>query len=193
MKAIGKAYITKRECSVQEAVYLIIPELWLRKIFPRAIFLSSNLPEKRFRIFKKKAQIDAIPSDNTDIFKRYMLDRYFDRPNEIFKSGEYIITDQLCFPDFLSLYYIDAKQIKISENNSQPVVLNNELIDSSHEANLECQKVKAVSRYHQHSPNKNVEQYPHHLLFVFYTFFHEEELKYTAQGLILLNFRSLPY
>ena len=110
-------------------------------MFPRAIFLSSNLPEKRFRIFKKKAQIDAIPGDNTDIFKRYMLDRYFDRPNEIFKSGEYIIIDQLCFPDFLSLYYIDAKQIKISEDNSQPVVLNNELIDSNHEESIFSKKI----------------------------------------------------
>ena len=54
MKAIAKAYITKRECSVQEAVYLIMPELWLRKLFPRVIFLNSNLPEKWFRIFKKK-------------------------------------------------------------------------------------------------------------------------------------------
>ena len=29
MKAIAKAYTTKRECSVQEAVYLLMPELWL--------------------------------------------------------------------------------------------------------------------------------------------------------------------
>ena len=34
MKAIAKAYITKIERSVQEAVYLIMPELWLCKIFP---------------------------------------------------------------------------------------------------------------------------------------------------------------
>ena len=30
MKAIAKAYTTKRECSVQEAVYLIMPELCLK-------------------------------------------------------------------------------------------------------------------------------------------------------------------
>ena len=47
MKAIARAYATKRECSVQEAVYLVIPELWLRKIFPKVIFLNSNLPEER--------------------------------------------------------------------------------------------------------------------------------------------------
>ena len=34
INAISKAYITKRECPVQEAVYLIMPKLWLSKIFP---------------------------------------------------------------------------------------------------------------------------------------------------------------
>ena len=38
MKAIARAYATKRVCSVQEAVYLVMPELWLRKIFPKVIF-----------------------------------------------------------------------------------------------------------------------------------------------------------
>ena len=28
MKAIAKTYITKRACSVQEGIYLLIPELW---------------------------------------------------------------------------------------------------------------------------------------------------------------------
>ena len=47
MKAIAKAYASKRECSVQEAVYSLMPELWLRKVFPRVIFLNSNMPEKK--------------------------------------------------------------------------------------------------------------------------------------------------
>ena len=34
MKSIARAYTTKRECSVQEAVYHVIPELWLRKTCP---------------------------------------------------------------------------------------------------------------------------------------------------------------
>ena len=38
MKAIAKAYLTKRECSVQEAVFHILPEQWLRKIFPKVFF-----------------------------------------------------------------------------------------------------------------------------------------------------------
>ena len=97
MKAIAKTYITKRECSAQEAVYLIMPEIWWRKVFPRVIFLNSNLPEKRFSIFKKKAEIDELPGDSTDIFQRNMLDRYLDRQNENFKNGEYQVNDQLGF------------------------------------------------------------------------------------------------
>ena len=97
IKAIAKTYITKRECSAQEAVYLIMPKIWWRKVFPRVIFLNSNLPEKRFSIFKKKAEIDELPGDSTDIFQRNMLDRYLDRQNENFKNGEYKVIDQLGF------------------------------------------------------------------------------------------------
>ena len=46
MKTTAQAYATKRECFVQEAVYLVMPELRLSKIFPKVIFLYSNLPEK---------------------------------------------------------------------------------------------------------------------------------------------------
>ena len=46
MRSIARAYANKRECSVQEAVYILMPELWLRKTFPGVIFANSNLPEK---------------------------------------------------------------------------------------------------------------------------------------------------
>ena len=56
MKAIAWAYTTKRECSVQEAVYLVMPEFWLRKTFPK-----SNNPEMRYRVFQNKEEIDELP------------------------------------------------------------------------------------------------------------------------------------
>ena len=52
MFRIAKAYSSSRESSVQEAVYHVMPELWLRKTFPRVIFANSNFPENRFRICK---------------------------------------------------------------------------------------------------------------------------------------------
>ena len=50
IKSIVKAYTTRRGVSVQEAAYLVLPELWLRLAFLDVIFANSNIPEKRFYI-----------------------------------------------------------------------------------------------------------------------------------------------
>ena len=67
MKQAAKAYSKKRECSVQEAVYLLMPELWLRKTFPKVIFLNNNVPEKRYKMFRVKIW-RVSQGDSTDIF-----------------------------------------------------------------------------------------------------------------------------
>ena len=61
MKTIARAYITKRECSVQEAIYHVIPELWLRKSYALVIFINTNLPEKPCRICRKEEEINELP------------------------------------------------------------------------------------------------------------------------------------
>ena len=81
MKAVAKAYSTKRECSVQEAVYHILPEYFQK------YFFDSNMPEKRYRIFKKKCQIAELPEVSTEIFQCDMLDRHVDHLDESFQSG----------------------------------------------------------------------------------------------------------
>ena len=43
MKTITKAYLNSRQCSVQEAVYHILPELKLRKIFAASSIQSSSI------------------------------------------------------------------------------------------------------------------------------------------------------
>ena len=73
MVNIAHAYASKRECSVQEAVYHVMPELWLRKTFPKIQFLNSNVPEDRFRMAKSKEELQDLPDDSTDIFKHNML------------------------------------------------------------------------------------------------------------------------
>ena len=42
MKSIAQAYSMKRKCSVQEAVYHIMPELWFQKTFPAVVFTNIN-------------------------------------------------------------------------------------------------------------------------------------------------------
>ena len=109
MKSVARAYATKRECSIQEAVYLLLPELWLRKTFPGVIFANSNMPENRFRVCRSKEEIDELPEDSCDIFKQNMIDRYIDRPNKTFLGGKYSILDDFCFAQFLAHYYVVPK------------------------------------------------------------------------------------
>ena len=50
MKTIFKAYLINQKCSVQEAVYNILPELKLRRIFQAVYFVNTNLPEQRVQV-----------------------------------------------------------------------------------------------------------------------------------------------
>ena len=197
MKAISRAYIIKRECSVQEAVYLIMPELWLRKSYPRVIFANSNLPGNRFRICLSEEEINELPSESTDIFKRNMLDRYLDRPDSTFKNSKFQILDQFCFADFLAHYYIVPGKNLESENDNQPEIFQEIIIEENHspcgypssiplmssnKEKLKCRKVRAVLRYHVPNRHKKPEQYAHHLLFMFFPFRNESELCNTPSG-----------
>ena len=65
--SISRAYMTKGECSVQEAVYHIMPELWLRETFPHVAFAKSNLPEDRYRVCYSEEELQEMCEDSTDI------------------------------------------------------------------------------------------------------------------------------
>ena len=68
MKSIARAYSLKRECSVQEAVYHIMPELWLRKTFPAMVFANTNISENRSRVCFDEREIKDLSENPTDIF-----------------------------------------------------------------------------------------------------------------------------
>ena len=183
MKFIARAYITKRECSIQEAVYHVMPELWLRKSYPTVIFINTNLPEKRFRICRTEEELSELPEDSPDVFKRNMLDRYMDRPDETYRNGKYSAVDRMCFAEFCSHYYLSNSKCIVNDN--QPHVLEDELIEQNHNIcsypatlplmsnnneKLKCRKVRAILRYHVPNQNKRPEEYAHHLLFMYYPF-----------------------
>ena len=67
MKSIAQAYFMKRQCSVQEAVYHIMPELLLQKTFPAVVFANTNIPEKRFRVCLDEKEIKGLPENSTNI------------------------------------------------------------------------------------------------------------------------------
>ena len=126
MKSVAKAYRTHREISVQEAVTIALPELWLRKTCPADV-----LPKKRCRICRSEAEILNMPSNSKDLFKRNMLDRYIDRPDKIFYQGKYQLLDEMCYAEFLSNYSLE--NLKTNQcNDSQPEILD-DLLRSSKE------------------------------------------------------------
>ena len=67
MQSIAQACSMKREYSVQEEKYHIMPELWLRKTFPVVVFADINLPEKRLRVCFDESKITDLPEISTDI------------------------------------------------------------------------------------------------------------------------------
>ena len=69
MRAVPRVYSMRRECSVQERVYLVMPELWLQKTFLKVIFLNSNIPEKCYNIFRRKEDFDELLDDINDVFQ----------------------------------------------------------------------------------------------------------------------------
>ena len=168
--------IQQTEYSIQEAVYHILPELWL--LF-WITFLNSNIPEKLYGIFEKKSQSDKLPEDITEIFQHNMLDIYLDRSDGSFKNGMYRETSNIYFSEFLSLFYSKSVIIKDLEIDYQSVILDDELLETHHKVcnypkdvslmsskeKLKCRKVKALLRYYHPNPNKAFETYAYHLIF----------------------------
>ena len=67
-KTIAKDYLSNKECSVQEAVYHILPELKLRRILPAVYFVNKNSPEERvYELFSEK-ELRELPDDRPNIF-----------------------------------------------------------------------------------------------------------------------------
>ena len=63
MKKLAVAFLSHRQCSLQEAVYQLMPELWLRKTFPSVIFVNTNFPEKRYRVCKSQKELQELSED----------------------------------------------------------------------------------------------------------------------------------
>ena len=76
MKTIAKAYLSNREWSVQEAVYHILSELKLRRIFPAVCFVNTILPEERGQVLLLEKERSELPGDSPNIFKKSNINRY---------------------------------------------------------------------------------------------------------------------
>ena len=189
MKSVVQTYVNKRECSIQECMYQVLSGQWLRKTFPGVIFANSSIPEKRYWICHEEKDISQLPEDSRDVFKKNMIDRYIDRPNLSFCGGKYSVLDA-CFAEFLRYYYLAPSKSK--DNDYQPQILVDDLIENNHASDihypssipimsanekLKCRKVPYVLKYHVPNQHTHPEEYAHLLLFMYFPFRNENELK----------------
>ena len=122
---MAHADASKKECSLQEAVYQIMPVLCLKEVFPGLLYVNSNIPEKLVRMMLSKKEIAELPEYSTEIYTRNMMNRYMIRPHDA-------LFEQLRYALFIRRYYLQTKPI---ENDSQHEELVDELIERNHPTN----------------------------------------------------------
>ena len=188
METIAKAYLSNQECSVQESVYHILPELKLRRIFPAVYFVNTNLPEERVRVLLSKKKLSELPDNSSNIFKKSNIDCYVERPNATFCNGKYSVLDYFCLAEFFAYYTLENKSSKTCEY--QPDELDNKLIENNHEERsypkkiklmisgetMRCCKVRRILWYYMPKKLLSPGKFSHHVLLLFYPFRDENEL-----------------
>ena len=110
MTNVTKAHNTYRECFLQEAAYLILPTLLLRKCFPTIQYVNTNFTDKRYRILKSELEVEELAEDSEELFRRTMLDRYIDRPNPTFLKRKFATCDNICFASFCANYVLEMNK-----------------------------------------------------------------------------------
>ena len=126
MKSVTHAYSSERECLLQEAVhcdmlswYIVMPELWYRKLFPAVVNVNINMPENRVKMMLTKNRLYKLIEDSIDIYKTIMVSQYIIRPQDQ-------VFNQICYAYFAKNYQLLPNQ---TENHSQPNELSDEVIE----------------------------------------------------------------
>ena len=122
------------------------------------------------------------------VYKSNIIERYSLRPKGI------PCVDKLCLAKFAAYYYKDYRTDDADTKDSQPDVLNDELLESHHSNEhpedrlpakikllnkneyMKCRKVQAVIRYHTPNKTKEPELDFHHLLMLYLPWRAESEL-----------------
>ena len=120
-----------------------------------------------------------------------MVDRYIDRLDMTSFSGKYSLLNSFCYAEFLRFYYL-APNAKFKENDYQPEELVDELMEDipnidhiypnviplmSSKEKLKCGKILFVVQFYVPNQQTQPEEYAHHMLFMYYPFRNENNLK----------------
>ena len=167
MKAVAKKFLTHWEVSAQEAVYRLL-SLPLTKGSRQVIFIPTDLPENRTRLFKPMKLIETLEDDDLDVFQMSILDRYEARP---------VCLEELCLAEFVARYTYSAKPRQSA--NAEDVSESEDDIEEQKEelpkliqllkdrGYMSLRRKHAVVRSHQFSQVKEPEKYYHAQLLLY--------------------------
>ena len=63
--------------------------------------LIPNIPEKRCKILDSRQETSELPEETEDIFKKNLLDKYMNRPDEKFQNGKFASVNSVYYAEFL--------------------------------------------------------------------------------------------
>ena len=106
-------------------------------------------------------------------------------------NGAFGQVDNLCLVEFAAYYYKDYKPIEDRQNDNQPVILTDQILQNQHSSSqnlptkisiiakketIKCRKVKAVIRFHKPSKTTDAEKYFDHVLMLYFPWREESDL-----------------
>ena len=106
-------------------------------------------------------------------------------------NGAFGQVDDLCLAEFAAYYYKDYKPIEDRQNDNQPVILTDQILENQHlfsqilptkislmtkKETMKGRKVKAVIRFHKPSKTTAPEKYFHHVLMLYFPWREESDL-----------------
>ena len=128
MKTIVKVYLSNRECSVQEAIYHVLPELKLRRIFLAVYFVDTNFTDERVQVLLSEKNL-ANYQTIAQIFSKNQIFITSDKC-ATFCRGKYRTLHDFFMQNFLANYTLGNKSSRTYEYH--PDELDDNLIENNH-------------------------------------------------------------
>ena len=171
MKNVAYKFLTHREVSAQEAVYRLM-SLPLIKGSRQVLFVDTDLPDNRTRLFKPMNLISLLEDEDEDVFMKCLIDRCKARPDSL---------NDMCFASFASFYRNTSTQ-PVNDTLNEDVNKESEQLTPDRQITLKdgmgamthCIQ-PAIIRYHQWSAKKEPEKYYHAQLMLYYPWCNEED------------------
>ena len=130
LKLVAKAYLSKKECFVQEAVNLFCQNEGYEKIFPDVYFVNTSLSEERVQVLLSEKEVRKLTDDSANILKKTNIDYYTEIPCIAFCNGKYMVLNDFCYEEFFAYYSLDSKSnktdktcLKQTQSKMNPLIL----------------------------------------------------------------------